>query len=250
MPIDQLTFESLNYWVKLTSRDFHLSDNTPLIRQIITFMKENDFGHFQYMNGKYSVQYQKLAEPGSSIDTDVVNMYPRGEYGINAGQYQKDKVMVGPLYDPKLIRMELVDDPEHRVEGVKRNLKTASKQFLPGLPNIVFIDINLPDYNQEQEELPGMVEAITAELRNEHKKVSAVVITNIYPTLSLDNFVGWRVLTETILHPAPIHAVPDFLPFPGDVNDTIWIPGNITTLKVPIKLDREHTRKGRKFYGH
>jgi hypothetical protein len=245
----QMENESLNYWVKLTGREFYLSDHIPLIQQIIATIKGNALGNFQFMGDRYTVHYQKLAEQGNSISTEVVNMYPEGVYGINAGQYNKDQVGIGPLYNPKLIRMELIDDPEHRIAGIKRVVKQAAKQLEDGYINLVYIDVNLPDYNQEQKEMPHMVEAVSSELHDRHKNITAAVISNIYPVLSLDYYIGYRVCTNSVSHPSPTMKIPESCIFPGDVKNTFWIPGKISTLKKQVKLTSEFTRTGRKLYG-
>ena len=247
-----MTVESLNFWIKLIGNDFVLSDCDLLIQEIISCMKQNTMGHFNYINKKeYSVQYQKLSEPGGSIDSDIVNMYPRKDYGVNAGKYERNKIMSGPLHDPKLIRMELeVDNKCLIINSIHRNIKTASSQLSSELPNILYIDINIQDYTQEQEEIQDIIKTITSELANGYHNISVVVVTNVYPVLSLDNYIGIRFRTETVFHHNPINVLPDFLRFPGDTSNTMWIPGKFTGLMTQAKLDSEHTKKGRKYYGH
>ena len=39
-----------------------------------------------------------------------------------------DRFSEGPVLNPQVVRLELVDDPERRVKGVLRNLKVAAQQ--------------------------------------------------------------------------------------------------------------------------
>ena len=53
------------------------------------------------------------------------------------------------------------------------------------------------------------------------------VLTDIYPSRSLDEAYGWRVRTELIAQPKPTVGLPDGLKFPGDLVDTLWLSGDI-----------------------
>lgn len=63
------------------------------------------------------------------------------------------------------------------------------------------------------------------ELGERHRHVTAVILTNIYPALSLDEQVGFRVRTELVMQPKPIVCLPRELRFPGDEVGTRWLPG-------------------------
>lgn len=141
------------------------------------------------------------------------------------GKQKRDQVMGSLLTDPKLLRLEVVDDPEHRVKGVLRNLDTAAHQVIEGIPNLVYIDINIPKYKEEQQEFDNFMEAIQSELVHRHRQISAVVVTNIYLALAFDEYLGWRVRTELIEHPDPLVKLPQGLLFPGDAIGTRWFPG-------------------------
>lgn len=217
---------SLNYWVKLSGRLFDLADIEPLVSEILSTIETTESGKSTAINGRYHFEFVKLADPGGNIDMDVVNMFPRGDFGINMGQ--RYRTMVGPLKDPKLLRMEFWDDPEQRVRGVVRNLKTAAKQVLEGLPNLVYIDVNIPSYEQEQAEFGSMVDAVENTLTAGHRRVSAVVLTNIFPALSLDEYLGWRVRTELVTQPKPTAILPKGAWFPGNVSSTGWLRGRLS----------------------
>jgi len=221
-----MSSESLNYWVKVSGRDFNLTDIEVLVSEIISTIKKGESGRLDSLGGRYHVEYVRLVDPGGSVDTEVINMFPRGDFGINMGHGYRS--MVGPVKDPKLLRMEFIDDPEHRVKGIVRNLKTAAKQVIKGLPNLVYLDVNIPDYEREQAEFRNMAEAIREQLDLRHKHVSAVILTNIYPALSLDEYLGWRVRTECIVQTEPIICIPEGLVFPGDMFDTNWLRSNLS----------------------
>lgn len=217
---------SLNYWVKITGREFNLNDIDSLISEIISALQSNEYGQFNSTMGNYIIDYTKLANPGKSITMDIVNMFPRGGRGINIGKQNPNQIMKGPLTDPILLRLEIIDDLEHRTKGIVRNLKIAAHQVIKGFPNLVYLDVNIPDYQTEQSEFGVFVAAVKSELSQRHRQISAVVVTNIYPSLSLDECLGWRVRTELIEHPNPIVKLPRGFKFPGDNYDTQWLPGN------------------------
>lgn len=215
---------SLNYWVKVSGRLFDLTDIQLLVSEILSTIETTESGESTAINGRYHFEFVKLADPGGSIDMAVVNMFPRGDLGINMGEGYR--TMVGPLKDPKLLRMEFLDDPEQRVRGIVRNLKTAAKQVLEGLPNLIYIDVNIPSYEQEQAEFGSMVDAVENTLTAGHRRVSAVVVTNIFPALSLDEYLGWRVITELVMQPKPTAALTKGAEFPGNVSSQRWLRGH------------------------
>lgn len=217
---------SLNYWVKMSGRLFDLADIEPLVSEIVSTIERTETGKSTAVNGRYHFEFVKLADPGKSIDMAVVNMFPRGDLGINMGKGYRS--MVGPLKDPKLLRMEFLDDPEQRVRGIVRNLKNAAKQVLEGLPNLVYIDVNIPNYEQEHAEFGYMVDAVENTLTGGHRRVSAAVLTNIFPALSLDEYLGWRVKTELVMQPKPTAALPKGAGFPGNVSSTRWLRGRLS----------------------
>jgi hypothetical protein len=219
---------SLKYWVKVSGRLFDLADIQPLVSEILSTIETAESGKSTAINGRYHFEFVKLTDSGKSIDMAVVNMFPRGDFGINMGQWYR--TMVGPLKDPKLLRMELLDDPEQRVRGVVRNLKTAAKQVLEGLPNLVYIDVNIPRYEQEQAEFGSMVNAVERALTAGHRRVSAVVVTNIFLALSLDEYLGWRVRTELVMQPKPTATLHKGAKFPGNVSSARWLRGRLTRL--------------------
>lgn len=218
---------SLNYWVKISGRDFLLQDIEPLVTEIVSTIKLNKLGQFDSTLGRYHIEYVWIIEHGGSISMEVVNMFPRGVYGINAGRQKRSQVMSGPLTDPKLLRMEFIDFPESRIRGIVRNLKLAAKQVIKGLPNLVYIDVNIGNYEQEQIEFDNMAAAVATELKDRHRQICAVVLTSIFPSLSLDNYLGWRIRTKLIPQPSPIISLPNNILFPGDEIGTRWLPGEM-----------------------
>lgn len=215
--------DSLNYWVKVTGRDFNLKDIEHLSEEIIIVIKAEKNGQFDSDLGRYHIEYTWLVEPDGSIPMGVVKLFPRGEYGINMGKQDKGKIMLGPLKNPKLLRLEFIDDEAHRIKGLLRNLNIAAKQVIKGILNFVYIDVSISDYEKEQAEFDNMKDAIIAELNIRHRQVSAVVLTDIYPSISLDENYGWRVRTELIAQPKPVIGIPNTLRFPGDLGDTHWL---------------------------
>jgi hypothetical protein len=109
-----------------------------------------------------------------------------------------------------------------------RNLKNAAKQVIRELPNLIYVDVNIQEYAREQVEFINMVDAIREELDTRHRHVSAVVLTNVYPALSLDEYLGWRVRTEFLSQPKPTVCLPEDFIFPGDTVGTRWLWGSRT----------------------
>jgi len=225
--------ESLNYWVKVSGREFLLKDIEHLTYEIITVIKANKNGQFDSDTGRYHIEYTWLVEPGGSIPMEVINMFPRGVYGINIMKQQRNQIMSGPATDPKLIRLEFIDDPRQRIRGLLRNLNYASKQVIKGIVNLIYIDVNISKWEQEQSEFEDMKRAILAELNIRHRQVSAVVLTDVYPSISVDESYGWRVRTELIAQPKPIVRLPESLRFPGDLVNSHWLSGD---MYVPVCL--------------
>ncbi len=228
--LKKMETEQLNYWVKVTGREFSLRDIEHLSEEIIFAIKAEKNGQFDSDTGRYHVEYTWLVEPGGSIPMGVVSMFPRGEYGVNGGKQQKDQIMSGPMTDPKLLRLEFIDDPHHRIKGLLRNLNDASKQVIKGIFSLIYIDVNISKYEEEQAEFEDIKKAIMGELNVRHKHVAAVVLTDIYSSRSLDEFYGWRVRTELLVQPNPDVGLPDSFKFPGDLADTIWLPGDMTKM--------------------
>ena len=221
----QMEAASLNYWVKLSGREFLVADVQPLVSEIIDAIRLGERGQFDSMSLHYRVEYLKLADHGDSIPAELVQLFPEGDRGVNTGRRNRDQTTAGALENPKLIRMEIVDDPEHRIVGIIRNLKVAANQVVKGIPNLVFLDVNLPKHEDEVSEFDAMVDSVTEELKAHHNEVSAVILTNMYPALSLDRHLGFRIRTELVVHPKPAVCLPRELRFPGDVAGTRWLPG-------------------------
>lgn len=219
--------ESLNYWVKVSGREFLLKDIEHLSDEIITAIKAERNGQFDSGTGRYHIEYTWLVEPGGSIPMEVVNMFPRGVYGINVLTQEKGQIMFGPATNPKLLRLEFIDDEGQRIKGLLRNLNDASKQVIKGILNLIYIDVNISDYDKEQAEFENMRQAILGELDIRHRQVSAVVLTNVHPSISVDKSYGWWVRTELIAQPKPTVGLPDTLRFPGDLADSHWLSGNM-----------------------
>lgn len=219
----RMSAHSLNYWVKVSGAKFEIADVNVLVLEIISSIRQRDCGQFNAVHGRYRVEYLRLTEPNGSVIAEVIDMFPRGHMGINAGQLSRS--MVGSIKNPKLLRMELIDDPQRRLKGIVRNLKNAAKQMIHGLPYLVYLDVNIPNFEQERAEFDGLAEAISHELHMRYRHVSAVILTNIYPALSLNGYLGWRVRTECVLQPKPTAPILRELVFPGDMPGTAWLPG-------------------------
>lgn len=219
--------ESLNYWVKVSGREFLLKDIEHLSNEIIAAIKLKKNGQFDSDTGRYHIEYTWLVEPGGSIPMEVVNTFPRGVYGINSMKQNRNQIMSGPATDPKLLRLEFIDDQGQRIKGLLRNLNDASKQVPKRILNLIYIDVNMKIWEQEQAEFENMKQAILAELEIRHRHVSAVVLTNTYPSVCLDGTYGWRIRTELIAQPNPITGLPDGLKYPGDLVGSPWLSGNV-----------------------
>ncbi|MCJ7515378.1 MAG: hypothetical protein MUO89_05365 [Dehalococcoidia bacterium] len=215
----------LNYWIKVSGREFCLPDVKLLVSEIMSQIPTNNCGEFDSLNQRYHIEYLKIAEPDQSIPMELVNMFPRGAFGLNAGEQPRDQIMKGPLRNPKLLRLEVIDDPEHRIKGILRNLKVAAKQVVKGLPSLVYLDINIDNYEQEKTEFDHIADVIRKELNVRYRNVSVVVLTNIYPCLSMNEHLLWRVSSELIVNPKQNLHLPKGLCFPGDEAGTHWLAG-------------------------
>lgn len=226
----------LNYWVKISAAEFRLGEVDRVVKASIEAMSLSANGSVDLMSGKYRLDFARLADPGGSVPCEIFALFPRGVFGLNVGESQRyqltiprnpgDNFAQGPVTNPKLLRLELMDNSSRRIEGVLRNLRNSSKQVRLGLPSLVYVETSLDNYEKECAEFEGMVSAVKSELDKAHTRVSAVVLTSIYPSFSMDGYLAWRVRAEFISQPRPKHPLPPDLQFPGDPRGSRWIPGN------------------------
>jgi hypothetical protein len=223
--------ERLNYWVKISGRDFDTRDIKTLSSLVVSEMRNNENGRTEDVLGRYGVEFLRLVEDGGSITAEVRDLFPRKLFGLNVGSYPRDQVkegthpqdMPGPITNPKILRMEITDDPLHRLKGITRNLKDASKQLIEGQPNLVYLDVSFDSYEAELDEFDSILSAVSDTLARRHKQISVVVLTAIYPSLSLDGVVVWRIRMDNILNTKASNPVPKEFKFLGG-DEVDWLP--------------------------
>lgn len=223
--VQAMNQERLNFWIRLSGRRFQPSDADLVVAEVIDEIKTNENGRLEILDGRYVAEFQKLTDVGGSISREVVDLFPRGSYGVNSGKSPRNNPTGGPMRDPKLIRMIMEDEPDQRVRALVRNLKDASKQVADGLASLVYLDVNIPTYVQEQQEFEDFVRAVSNEMHGAHKSISAAILTNNYPALSVDGHMGWRIRSTYVAHESPGVVLPDDLVFPGDANGSQWLAG-------------------------
>jgi len=232
----------LNFWVKLTAREFRLRDVDLIVRQTLEELHSNDHGSALLSNGRYHLEYLRLADAHGSLPSEILALIPRGVYGVNHGEVNASDVTIptreggafsrGPVMNPRAIRLELTDDPNRRIRGVLRSLKTAARQLLPDLPGVVYIDLSFRSYDEETSDFDSVVEAVTSELKRAHRRASAVVLTAIEPTRLMDGFPVWSVRTALIRHPDALNPLPEPSDIPGEESSR-WLPGQWLRPKTP-----------------
>jgi len=226
--------DGLNYWAKVVAEDFRLGDVDLIVKQAIELLRSNESGSTPLGEGRYELEFLRLADRGGSIPSDVFALIPRGVYGINHGEvdsgdlrvprFEGDSFSEGLVTNPRAIRLELPDDPTRRIRGVLRNLKTAAQQLLLGMPGLVYIDLSFGSWEPEASDFESIANAVAAELGRGHRRVSAVILLAIEPTRLADGFPGWWIRTELIRHPNPLYPLSAKLPIPGDESSK-WVPG-------------------------
>jgi hypothetical protein len=225
---------TLNFAVRITAEQFRLGDVDGVVSDTVDTLKSREVGAMTTSTG-YRVEFTKLAESGESIPSDVFNLFPRGVYGVNLGQvypqqvrvprFPGDPVSEGMVVDPVVLRLELVDDRQRRVKGVLRILKSGAKQLLVGMPGVIYIDVSLGTLDRESVEFDSIAEAVRSRLEHTHTRVSAVVLTAIEPTRTMNGVPVWWIRTEVIEQPRPQHPLPGDIRLPGSVAGGQWIPG-------------------------
>jgi hypothetical protein len=236
LPLRQrMTQSQLNYWVKVTAREYRLGDVDRVVKEAVALMRSVESGSATVMGNRYQIDCLRLAEPGGAIPSAFFGLLPRGVFGVNEGTADRSQVRTprfagdefarGPVTDPIALRLELIDDLERRVRGVLRNLKNAAKQVRLGLPSVVYIDVNLGSYERESAEFENMVAAVAAQLQAAHTRVSAVVLVAAAPTRSLDDVTGWWIHTRVLPQPRPQYSLPANLVLPGDGPGSRWLHG-------------------------
>src|SRR6266542_827582 len=181
--------DGLNYWAKVVAEDFRLGDVDLIVKQAIELLRSNESGSTPLGEGRYELEFLRLADRGGSIPSDVFALIPRGVYGINHGEvdsgdlraprFEGDSFSEGLVTNPRAIRLELPDDPTRRIRGVLRNLKTAAQQLLLGMPGLVYIDLSFGSWEPEASDFESIANAVAAELGRGHRRVSAVILLAI-----------------------------------------------------------------------
>ncbi len=229
----------LNHAVKVSAQRFRFGDVDRIVKEVIEALGSSPAGSIT-TSGGYQVEYLSLAGHGESISGELFNLFPRGVYGMNISQIDRgqlrrprfagDRAFEGPALNPKILRLELEDNPERRVRGVLRNLKAASRQVQAGMPSVVYIDLNLGTYVRETAEFDAIVSKVRAELARTHTRISAVVLTALEPTRTRDQVPVWWVRTEMIEQTRSQHPLPRGLRLPGSDSAGQWIPGECHTV--------------------
>jgi hypothetical protein len=227
--------EKLHYWVKIEARDFRPGDVDRIAKEACTAMRSMDAGSIDLIDNRYTIEFLKLADAGASIPAELIRLFPNGDLGINMANGTPDQFLAagpnrpfarGEVSEPLLLRVHLIDDPSHKAAGVVRNLKSASKQVSLAGPSLVYIDANFSDFQAESDEFDILVDAIRRELERAHTRVSAVVLTSVYPARSQDGVLGWRIRAEFIEQERATYRLSDEIMIPGRPNTFEWVPGD------------------------
>jgi hypothetical protein len=105
-------------------------------------------------------------------------------------------------------------------------VKEAARQLPADGGGLVYLDPGVDNFHEEERVFAAVVEGIGDALARHHHRVAAVVVTSIYPALSLDDVLGWRVRTACVPQPSPTRPLPAELRFPGDGGGSRWFPGD------------------------
>lgn len=226
----------LNYAVRVSGPNFRMGDYRRCVQEALAAMEGSSSGRAELLSGRYQIEFARLAEEGGSIPSEVIDLFPRGVYGINAGEVPPDRLSLpripgdrfaeGAVLNPRVVRLALNDDPDRRVKGVLRNLKAAAQQVTRDLPGLAYIDVNLEDPDREEAEFEGIVAAVNAALRGAYTRLSGVVLTSIRPATTVDDQLCWWAHTEFITQERAVNPIPVGFRFPGDNGAHQWFPGN------------------------
>lgn len=238
--------DRLNYWVKVTAQEFRLGDVDRIVKEAASAMRSNPAGSTAVPDNRYQIDYLRLADPGGSIPSGILSLFPRGIYGANGGRgprnqmrvprFLRDPFFPDTITDPKALRLELIDDPTRRIRGILRNLKNASRQVRLGLSSIVYIDTNLGLPGRASDEFDEIAVAVGKDLQKAHTRVSAVILTDIRPSWSSDGRLGWWVQAKFIPQPRPQHPLPTEIRVPGDESGSRWFPGTWFPIRKTVTL--------------
>jgi hypothetical protein len=182
-----MTPAKLNYCLTVTSGQFNSGDAQALVAEIVLNLRGQSDGSFESAVGPYRVDFVCLCAAGEKIDAEVVDIFPRGTFGVNSGDRRRDLVssapdadprLMGPITDPKMIRLEVIDDAGQKSKTDLRLLKDASDQVGDATPSVTFLDVNLSNYETEMDEYDGILESVTNEVINGRSNASATVLVN------------------------------------------------------------------------
>ena len=186
--------------------------------------QETENGSAEISDGDYSIEFTKLSDLGETIDSAIVESFPRGTYGVNSGLRPRDNIETGPVTDPILVRFQHIDDPAHRIKALRRNLTKASSQLKNSERSLAVIDSGISDFEMETREYTEMKNVLTEDLGRYHQKLDAVVLMAHYGSISMDGVFTWRVRTDLLKGSGGLLDTPD-IEFPGDGRSLEWIEG-------------------------
>lgn len=204
-----------------------------LVSFIGELVSEEVEGESTLSQGKYKVLTEKFGPDGEPVSiSDVDNFGNESDFGVVISNHKAKDVSSPLVYNPIKICAKVPSGLHNKKpESIIATLKDAYGQLDDELPNIIYVDVNVP--SMKIEKLPGILQSIAdmvaKKLGADLSKISAVVLTNIklfagYPG------VGAYATEVVIYNTNARRPVPESFQIYGDKTTNHRILDDIKTL--------------------
>lgn len=214
--------------------NFHVLDDpsaidaSDLIRLAISLCKTRDMGS-EVISDRIRIEVLKLAEPGTELPAEVLNMLLTQRAGMRSGQAHviDGQPDLNRRVDPVQVQWYLPKDVTGRAKSIETTIHEAASQIPQSGPGIVYIDVSSNDYYKTQESLAELDPVVEEALSRHYTRLNYVVLTAICPSSTSDGIEGWSFETLLVEQRRPRTHLPDKMPVLGRTPhfERCWIVG-------------------------
>jgi hypothetical protein len=225
--IDALSSSGLNYNVTfdVSGDPTHLRPED-LIANTVSLCSRSD-NTSENICDCVSVSVVKLADPGARIPADVLDLFRQSPAGMRKSSMGVEADQAFHV-DPIQVQWNIPDDADGRRKGVLESLREAASQLPASGRGVIYIDINLKDYDQITDTFDDANQDIQSELSHHHGRVNCVVVTVVTPSRTMDGKSGWAFDALLVRQADPKRLLPAKLPILGATPnfERAWIVGD------------------------
>lgn len=200
-------------------------DPQDLVRQVIELCRGRDLAS-ELLFDRIELSIVKLAE---DVPEDILNSFITERTIMRSSSVAVKDGELDPSVRSKPIQIQWIipDDQAGKIRGIENSLREAASQIPQEGPSIVYIDINSHDYFEIHGLLPILSEHVESLLRRTFRRVNYVVLTAVWPALTLNGIEGWGLDLHVVEQPKPRSALPTGIPLLGVTPDfeQLWIHG-------------------------